>query len=42
MRWREKTQPVVDAWLAQSKDHGFDGAKLLDEAKALIAKHGQA
>jgi TRAP-type C4-dicarboxylate transport system substrate-binding protein len=41
-RWREKTQPVVDSWLAQTRDHGFDGAKLLDEAKALIAKNGQA
>jgi TRAP-type C4-dicarboxylate transport system substrate-binding protein len=42
MRWREKTRPVIDAWLAQTKDHGFDGAKLLGEAQALIAKHGQA
>lgn len=41
-RWREKTQPVVDAWLAQTKEHGFDGARLLEEARALIAKNGQA
>jgi TRAP-type C4-dicarboxylate transport system substrate-binding protein len=41
-RWREKTQPVVDAWLAQSAEHGFDGAELLGEAQALIAKAGAA
>jgi TRAP-type transport system periplasmic protein len=41
-RWREKTQPVVDSWMTHSKDHGFDGAKLLEDAKALIAKYAQA
>ena len=41
-RWREKTRPVVDAWLAQTADQGFDGAGLLAQAQALIAKNGQA
>ncbi|MBP1806341.1 TRAP transporter substrate-binding protein [Rubellimicrobium aerolatum] len=40
-RWTEATQPVRDAWIAASADQGFDGAALLAEAQALIAKHGQ-
>jgi TRAP-type transport system periplasmic protein len=41
-RWRDKTRPVVESWLAQASERGFDGGKLLEEAQALIAKHGQA
>ena len=41
-RWREATQPVIDAWLAQTKERGIDGARLLEEARALIAKHDRA
>ncbi len=40
-RWVTATQPVVDAWVAQSRDRGFDGAALLADARALIARHGQ-
>jgi TRAP-type transport system periplasmic protein len=39
-RWMRTTQPVVDTWLAQSRERGFDGAALLAEARALVAKHG--
>ena len=41
-RWRKTTQPVIDAWLAQMKERGVDGAKLLEDARALIAKHDKA
>ena len=40
-RWVEATQPVIEAWVAQSRERGFDGAALLAEARALVAKHGQ-
>lgn len=32
---------VDDEWVADMNKKGFDGKKLLDTAKALIAKHGQ-
>ena len=41
-RWRQKTQPVIDAWLAQTKERGIDGAKLLEEMRALVSKYDQA
>src|SRR3712207_1163030 len=41
-RWRQKTQPVIDAWLAQTKERGIDGAKLLEETRALVSKHDKA
>ncbi len=34
-RWKKKTQPVVDAWIANNAN----GQKLYDEAVALIAKY---
>jgi TRAP-type C4-dicarboxylate transport system substrate-binding protein len=37
-RWREATQPVVDAWVKATPE----GEKLLEQARALIAKHSQA
>lgn len=37
-RWREATQPVVDAWVKGMPD----GVRLLEAARSLIAKHGQA
>jgi TRAP-type C4-dicarboxylate transport system substrate-binding protein len=39
-RWRKATQPVVDAWVKGSKAQKFDGAALLAEARALVAKYG--
>jgi hypothetical protein len=38
-RWMEATKPVVDAWVAGSRERGFDGAALLADARGLIAKH---
>ena len=39
-RWQAACQPVVDAWVAGSRERGFDGAALLADARALIARHG--
>ncbi|MDJ1158520.1 TRAP transporter substrate-binding protein [Chelatococcus sp. SYSU_G07232] len=41
-RWRQTTQPVVDTWLKQMKDKGLDGGKLLDAARASLAKYEKA
>ena len=40
-RWVAATKPVVDQWQAGTRERGFDGAALLEEARALVAKHGQ-
>ena len=40
-RWMRTTQPVIDAWVAQSRERGLDGAALLADARALVAKHGE-
>ncbi len=32
-------QPVIDRWIAEMKAKGVDGQALVDEARALIAKH---
>ena len=37
-RWMKATQPVIDAWVKESKQRKFDGGALLAEAKALLAK----
>lgn len=34
-------QPVIDRWIAEMKGKGVDGQVLVDEARALIAKHSQ-
>lgn len=39
-RWVEATKPVVESWLAQTRERGIDGAALLQDARALVAKHG--
>jgi TRAP-type C4-dicarboxylate transport system substrate-binding protein len=38
-RWRKATEPVVEAWLKDMKEHKVDGAKLLANARALLAKY---
>lgn len=38
-RWVRATQPVIDGWVAQNRERGFDAAALLAEARALIARH---
>ena len=38
--WRKRLQPQVDAWAAQtSKDQGIDAAKLVADARRLVAKY---
>lgn len=39
-RWKEKAQPVVARWIADMESRGIDGAALIEEARALIQKHG--
>jgi len=41
-KWQAATEPVVAAWIEQVKSKGLDGAKLLAEARALIAKHSKS
>jgi TRAP-type transport system periplasmic protein len=41
-RWVTATQPVTDGWIKQVKDRGLDGTKLIEEAKALVAKHDRS
>lgn len=38
-KWRAATKPVIDAWVAQVKDKGLDGAKILADLTAAIARH---
>jgi TRAP-type C4-dicarboxylate transport system substrate-binding protein len=38
-KWMEATKPVVEAWLASTREKGRDGAKLLETARSLLAKH---
>ncbi|PZW45682.1 TRAP-type C4-dicarboxylate transport system substrate-binding protein [Humitalea rosea] len=40
-RWQAATRPVVEAWIAASRERGFDGAALLADARGLVAKYGQ-
>jgi len=37
--WKKAAQPVVGKWIADMKAKGIDGAALVKEAKALVAKH---
>ena len=41
-KWIKATQPVIDTWIAQVKDKGLDGTKLIEQAKALVAKYDKA
>jgi TRAP-type transport system periplasmic protein len=41
-RWRKVTEPVIEAWLKQMKERGADGGKLLETARALVAKYEKA
>ena len=41
-KWIKTTQPVTDAWIKQVKDKGLDGGKLLEQARALVAKYDKA
>ena len=37
--WKAGAQGTIDQWIADSAKAGFDGKALVDEARALIAKH---
>ncbi|MDU8912288.1 TRAP transporter substrate-binding protein [Aestuariicoccus sp. MJ-SS9] len=39
-RWKAAAEPVVERWIADMDSKGIDGAALIEQAKALIAKHG--
>ncbi|SDJ06966.1 TRAP transporter substrate-binding protein [Lutimaribacter saemankumensis] len=39
-RWKAKAQPVIERWVADMDSKGIDGAALIEQAKALIKKHG--
>ncbi|MEL3892388.1 TRAP transporter substrate-binding protein [Ferrovibrio sp. MS7] len=41
-RWRKATQPVIDDWIKAMKDKGVDGGKMLEHARALVAKYDKA
>ena len=38
-RWIKATEPVYGAWIEQVKAKGLDGAKLIEVARALVAKY---
>jgi TRAP-type C4-dicarboxylate transport system substrate-binding protein len=40
--WRKATAPVTEAWIAQVKERGLDGGKMIENARALIAKYEKA
>ncbi len=39
-RWKAAAEPVVARWIADMETKGIDGAALIEQARALIAKHG--
>ena len=39
--WRETSQPIYDAWVADMKEKGIDGQALIDEAKSLMDAYGK-
>jgi TRAP-type C4-dicarboxylate transport system substrate-binding protein len=40
-RWEAATAPVVAAWIAAMRERNIDGAVLVEETRALVARHGQ-
>ncbi len=39
-KWKAAAQPVVERWIADMDGKGIDGAALIEQARALIKKHG--
>lgn len=37
-RWSKAAEPVIEAWIAETKAKGIDGKTLVDDARALVAK----
>jgi TRAP-type C4-dicarboxylate transport system substrate-binding protein len=40
-RWKEATQPVIDAWVKAMDAKGENGQQMVDDARALIVKYSQ-
>ena len=40
-KMKAAAQPAIDRWLKQMKDKGIDGAALLADARAMIAKYAK-
>jgi TRAP-type C4-dicarboxylate transport system substrate-binding protein len=40
-RWRRTASVVESDWVSEMKGKGIDGAKLVSEARALVAKHNK-
>jgi TRAP-type C4-dicarboxylate transport system substrate-binding protein len=41
-RWIKATEPVTEAWIKQVKEKNLDGGKLIEQARALVAKYDKA
>jgi len=41
-KWIKATAPVAEGWIKQVKDKNLDGGKLIEQAKALVAKYDKA
>jgi TRAP-type C4-dicarboxylate transport system substrate-binding protein len=41
-KWVKACEPVTAAWVAQVKEKGLDGNKLIEQAKALVSKYDKA
>ena len=39
-KWLKATEPVAKDWVQEAGAKGANGQQLLDDAKALIKKHG--
>ena len=40
-RWQAATAPVIAAWITAMRERNIDGAALVEEARALVARYGQ-
>lgn len=38
-KWVKATEPVAEGWIKQVKEKNLDGGKLIEQAKALVAKY---
>jgi hypothetical protein len=41
-RWKAAAEPVVEAWVAEVTAKGYDGAAMVEDAKAMISKYADA
>ena len=41
-RWKAAAAPLVDAYIAEMNEKGYDGAAMVADAKALIAEYAGA